>query len=266
MMRPLVLTVGFVVSTLALLWMLNTSTSDAPAVDQVSRTSPDPMGLQPAVAPLAQPTAAPVAIVSQSQVAPAAPSPVLTPPATAVPTGFAPTRPQARPQGLLDQGSVDESLAPTAAAPNRVRALLGEPAPSATATPARTATATPPATAREVAPRADDTLNALGYRLVEELKKPVQPAQETPQRTASLSGEPQALPQAVVRSPAQTSQPTVAPALRSYTVQPGDSLPGIAFRFYGTTVGYLQILAANEDILTSPASLRAGMTLRIPDQ
>ena len=49
---------------------------------------------------------------------------------------------------------------------------------------------------------------------------------------------------------------------RTYTVQPGDSLPGIAFRFYGTTVAYLQILDANQDVVRSPADLK-GLRIRL---
>lgn len=63
-------------------------------------------------------------------------------------------------------------------------------------------------------------------------------------------------------------QPDIAPfvpAVRTYDVQEGDSLPGIAFRFYGTTVAYLKILQANEDVLSDPSQLSAGMVLRVPE-
>lgn len=88
-----------------------------------------------------------------------------------------------------------------------------------------------------------DAIRAMAMGIVNELQKPAPDA------------------------PVQPKLPTAAPALsgQPYTVQPGDSLPGIAFRFYGTTVAYLDILAANQDTLTDPSQLAEGMVLRIPD-
>ena len=97
-------------------------------------------------------------------------------------------------------------------------------------------------------------IEAMGYGILEELKRPVQQAAPAPQRTASLG-----------RVPEPVSSPAPQSAARTYTVQPGDSLPGIAFRFYGTTAAYLQILDANTDVVRAPADLRAGMVLTIPD-
>jgi len=97
----------------------------------------------------------------------------------------------------------------------------------------------------------DDVMRALremSYGIVSELQKPVANPQATPR------------PQTAATRPAAEQG---APS-RTYTVQAGDSLPGIAFRFYGTTVAYLQILEANRDLLTDPSQLSAGMTLRIP--
>lgn len=87
-----------------------------------------------------------------------------------------------------------------------------------------------------------NALRAMAYGIVNELKKPA------PAGT----------------KPAAAPAPTFAG--QTYTVQDGDSLNGIAFRFFGTTVAYLEILAANEDVLTDPAQLTAGMVLRIPDR
>lgn len=85
---------------------------------------------------------------------------------------------------------------------------------------------------------------------------PAQPAQQT-----SVAAQP-----AVVAEPVVVAAPAPpADTMRTYTVKEGDSLPGISFRFYGTTVAYLQILSENPDVLPDPADLRAGMTLRIPD-
>jgi phage tail protein X len=98
-------------------------------------------------------------------------------------------------------------------------------------------------------------LRAMSYGIVEEMKKPVSGGAAAPLTGVVLS------PSTVAPAPATTT----ASAGRSYTVQQGDSLPGIAFRFYGTTVAYLDILSVNRDLLSDPSELRAGMTLRIPD-
>lgn len=78
----------------------------------------------------------------------------------------------------------------------------------------------------------------------------------------------QELQKPVANQPAPVQAAKVAPqavATRSHVVQPGDSLPGIAFRYYGTTVAYLQILQANPDVLSDPSELTAGMVLRLPE-
>jgi nucleoid-associated protein YgaU len=55
-----------------------------------------------------------------------------------------------------------------------------------------------------------------------------------------------------------------APAARTYTVQPGDSLSKISKEFYGDTKMYMKIFEANKDKLTDPDKIRAGMNLLIP--
>lgn len=54
--------------------------------------------------------------------------------------------------------------------------------------------------------------------------------------------------------------------LRTYRVQPGDTLTGIAARYLGTSSRYLEIYDANRDMLRTPNDLRSGMVLRIPAQ
>ncbi len=85
-----------------------------------------------------------------------------------------------------------------------------------------------------------------------------------------MTGKPMPAPQPTARIKALADEQTAAVTapkanVRTYTVKEGDSLPGIAFRFYGTTVAYLQILNANQDVLANPGDLTAGMTLRIPE-
>jgi cell envelope opacity-associated protein A len=57
---------------------------------------------------------------------------------------------------------------------------------------------------------------------------------------------------------------TSAPAARTYTVQPGDSLSKISKEFYGNANEYMKIFEANKDKLADPDKIRAGMDLLIP--
>lgn len=200
MIRPAAMVLGFIGSTLALLWALGRDADPVGTPDQVSRAAPDMMSLQPALSPVA-----PQAVVG-----------------TPVSDQF---RPVARPVALP---------------------------PKAVPVPAEQAQAAPRVIATAPGDKVSGAIEAMGYGILEELKKPATP------RTVPDGSIQQA---AVV-------QPETAPAsatARTYTVQPGDSLPGIAFRFFGTTVAYLQILDANQDVLRDPAQLRAGMVLTIPE-
>ncbi len=58
---------------------------------------------------------------------------------------------------------------------------------------------------------------------------------------------------------APTSKPTKAPQARTYTVQPGDTLIGIAAK-YGTTTRAISKLNG----ITDPSSLKIGQVLKIP--
>jgi LysM repeat protein len=51
--------------------------------------------------------------------------------------------------------------------------------------------------------------------------------------------------------------------MRTYTVQPGDTLRGIALRFYGDAEQYSLIQAANN--IQNPNMIAVGMVLQIPD-
>lgn len=51
---------------------------------------------------------------------------------------------------------------------------------------------------------------------------------------------------------------------RSYTVQPGDTLSGIAQKFYGKAGEYNKIFQANRDKLTDADHIRPGQELVIP--
>ena len=122
---------------------------------------------------------------------------------------------------------------------------------------------------RPPAGRTDDVMEALramSYGIVDELKKPETVAAPAPAREPATTNDPTAMQAALgqrLKSGVATA-PAPAP-LRTYTVQEGDSLPGIAFKFYGSTVAYLSILQANPDQLTDPGDVRAGMVLTIPE-
>lgn len=148
------------------------------------------------------------------------------------------------PEALVSQAAVARSLRPKAR-PGHL-GVLAAVAPRAQAP------------VLQPAPNGDDddlmkVLRAMSYGIVEEMKKPAKP-HATP-----------AVPAATARAAVVAPPVSTPPAGLSYTVQQGDSLPGIAFRFYGTTVAYLEILQANRGLMEDPSDLRAGMTLRIPD-
>jgi len=58
--------------------------------------------------------------------------------------------------------------------------------------------------------------------------------------------------------------PAPAPAVRTYTVAPGDTLSKISKQFYGSAGQYMRIFEANRGILTDPDKIRVGQQLVIP--
>jgi LysM repeat protein len=57
---------------------------------------------------------------------------------------------------------------------------------------------------------------------------------------------------------------TVATAPQTYTVQPGDTLSGIAKKFLGNSDAYMDIFNANKDKLKDPNKIQPGQVLKIP--
>jgi LysM repeat protein len=55
-----------------------------------------------------------------------------------------------------------------------------------------------------------------------------------------------------------------APAERTYTVKPGDTLSGIAKQQLGNANAYMKIFEANRDQLNDPDKIRPGQVLKIP--
>ena len=66
----------------------------------------------------------------------------------------------------------------------------------------------------------------------------------------------QALPQPVI--------PAEPPALRAYTVRPGDSLSEIALRFMGSAQRWQQLYELNRSAITNPDAIRVGTVLKVP--
>jgi LysM repeat protein len=54
------------------------------------------------------------------------------------------------------------------------------------------------------------------------------------------------------------------PATRTYTVRPGDTLSGIARRFYGNPADWTWLYHVNESVVRNPNSIYAGEVLKIP--
>lgn len=62
------------------------------------------------------------------------------------------------------------------------------------------------------------------------------------------------------------TRPNVTPGqpARTHTIAPGETLSGIAQRYYGTAARWPEILAANRDVLPDERSFIVGRTIRIP--
>lgn len=69
----------------------------------------------------------------------------------------------------------------------------------------------------------------------------------------------------VAPTAAPLSTPAPASKERNHTVASGDTLSGLASRYYGDASKYLKILDANKDVLKNADSLQVGMRLRIPE-
>jgi nucleoid-associated protein YgaU len=67
--------------------------------------------------------------------------------------------------------------------------------------------------------------------------------------------------------PAPAPEPAVVeqPEEVFYEVQPGDTLSGIALKYYGKANEYMKIFDANRDLLDNPDLIKPGQKLRIPD-
>jgi nucleoid-associated protein YgaU len=91
-------------------------------------------------------------------------------------------------------------------------------------------------------------------------------AGESPQvsKASPTAARPTIAPAVVVTPPTQT--PTPAPQQeRIHVVAAGDTLTGIAQKYYGDASKWNKIFEANRDILPSSNSLQIGQKLKIPE-
>lgn len=65
-------------------------------------------------------------------------------------------------------------------------------------------------------------------------------------------------------APAPAPEPETAEET-VYVVQPGDTLGGIALKYYGDANKYMKIFEANRDILDNPDLIKPGQELKIPE-
>jgi nucleoid-associated protein YgaU len=58
--------------------------------------------------------------------------------------------------------------------------------------------------------------------------------------------------------------PAVVEAARYYVIEKGDTLSGIAKRFYGNAMDYPKIFDANKEVIKDPDLIFPGQKIRIP--
>lgn len=92
-----------------------------------------------------------------------------------------------------------------------------------------------------------------------------------PEKTMATPPVPEPEPVPVLSPPAtdQSVAPPPAVSMESsphtiYTVKKGDTLAGIAQKFYGDRTAWKRIYQANRDQLPNPNALKVGQTLKIP--
>ena len=81
---------------------------------------------------------------------------------------------------------------------------------------------------------------------------------------ADIKVVPQAAAAAGAGAGAGASAQAGAAAGRTYTVQAGDTLGGIAKQHLGDASKYTKIFEANRDVLTDPDQIKPGQVLKIP--
>jgi nucleoid-associated protein YgaU len=80
---------------------------------------------------------------------------------------------------------------------------------------------------------------------------------------AALRAQPRVTASPAAKGGEQKQRP-IPPGVRTYTVQPGDTLASISRRFYKTSARWKDIQDANFNRLEGTAKIKPGMTLYIP--
>jgi len=62
----------------------------------------------------------------------------------------------------------------------------------------------------------------------------------------------------------ETAEMEATAEFQSYTVQKGDTLWSISRKFYGSGKNWRKIFKANQDVMSAPDKVRAGIELKIP--
>lgn len=104
-------------------------------------------------------------------------------------------------------------------------------------------------------------LRGAGAALVQRIAGSPTKAQDTLDEMAA--GNARFLPDSPVTEPEPEPGPETWP---TYTVQPGDTLSGIARQFYGRSSLWRLIFEANSDVLSDPGRIAPGQILKIPPQ
>ncbi len=84
-------------------------------------------------------------------------------------------------------------------------------------------------------------------------------------RVAAAAPAPAAAPSPAASAPgAPAAGPAPAAEERFHVVEKGDTLSGLALKYYGKAGLYMKIFEANRDILKDPNLIKIGQKLRIP--
>lgn len=126
--------------------------------------------------------------------------------------------------------------------------------PAVASTPSLLASATPPPLPADATPQPQvEVRRAVPVEAPSELRTTA----ATPAGTASVAQVPPA--------PAEAAAAPAAPAIpRTHTVAKGDTLAGLAKRYYKSAAQWPKIAEANKEILPDPTKMQVGMVLKIP--
>src|SRR5579859_1065290 len=91
-------------------------------------------------------------------------------------------------------------------------------------------------------------------------EKPVVDKQEEP-----VAATPSPAPSPVSADPKPAPPKQDFAGVKTYTVQPGDTLSGISVKVYNTSRHYQKIYEANKDAIEDPNTLQVGLKLTMPD-